>query len=65
MDRADLVIDARWVVPVEPDGAVLADHSVVVDRGRIAAVLATSEVAASYAPAERVACPSMCSFRAW
>ena len=57
MDRADLVIDARWVVPVEPDGAVLADHSVVVDRGRIAAVLATSEVAASYAPAERVDLP--------
>jgi 5-methylthioadenosine/S-adenosylhomocysteine deaminase len=57
MDRADLVIDARWVVPVEPDGAVLADHSVVVDRGRIAAVLATSEVADSYAPAERVDLP--------
>jgi 5-methylthioadenosine/S-adenosylhomocysteine deaminase len=55
--RADLVIDARWVVPVEPEGAVLADHSVVIDGGRIAALLATSEVAASFAPAERVNLP--------
>ena len=44
--HADLVIDARWVLPVEPDDAVLADHSVVIDGGRIAAVLPTGEVAA-------------------
>jgi 5-methylthioadenosine/S-adenosylhomocysteine deaminase len=55
--RADLAIDARWVLPVEPEGAVLADHSVVIDGGRIAAVLATSEVAASFAPAARVDLP--------
>jgi 5-methylthioadenosine/S-adenosylhomocysteine deaminase len=55
--RADLVIDARWVLPVEPEGAVLADHSVVVDGGRIAAVLATSEVEAAFVPAERVELP--------
>jgi 5-methylthioadenosine/S-adenosylhomocysteine deaminase len=53
--RADLAIDARWVIPVEPAGAVLADHSVVVDRGRIVAVLATTDLAASFAPAARVA----------
>jgi 5-methylthioadenosine/S-adenosylhomocysteine deaminase len=55
--RADLVIDARWVLPVEPEAAVLADHSVVVDRGRIAAVLPIGEVAASFAPAERLSLP--------
>jgi len=55
--RADLAIDARWVLPVEPEGAVLADHSVVVDRGRIAAVLPTGEVAPSFAPAERLSLP--------
>jgi 5-methylthioadenosine/S-adenosylhomocysteine deaminase len=55
--RADLVIDARWVLPVEPEGAVLADHSVVVAGGRIAAVLATSEVEAAFVPAERVELP--------
>ncbi len=50
---ADLVIDARWVVPVEPDGVVLEAHSVAVRAGRILAVLPTAEVAAAYAPARR------------
>jgi 5-methylthioadenosine/S-adenosylhomocysteine deaminase len=54
---ADLVIDAGWVLPVEPAGAVLADHSIVVEGGRIAAVVATAEADASFAPAERVRLP--------
>jgi 5-methylthioadenosine/S-adenosylhomocysteine deaminase len=51
--RADLVIDAGWVLPVEPDGATLADHSIVVDGGRIAAVLPTPEADAAFDPADR------------
>ena len=51
---ADLVIDARWVVPVEPDGVVLEAHSVAVRAGRIVAVLPTAAVAGAYAPARRV-----------
>jgi 5-methylthioadenosine/S-adenosylhomocysteine deaminase len=52
---ADLLIDARWVVPVEPDGAVLEDHSVAVRAGRIAAVLPTQEATRAYSAAQRVA----------
>ncbi|MEQ8515347.1 MAG: TRZ/ATZ family hydrolase [Chromatocurvus sp.] len=37
--RADLVIHPRWVIPVEPEGRVLENTSVVVDRGRITALL--------------------------
>jgi 5-methylthioadenosine/S-adenosylhomocysteine deaminase len=44
---ADLVIEARWVVPVEP-------HAVVVDKGTIVAVLPISEARENYAPRERV-----------
>ena len=51
---ADLVIDARWVVPVEPDGVVLEDHSVVVRAGCIAAVLPSSEAARAYSTRQRV-----------
>ncbi len=40
---ADLVITARWVVPVEPAGVVLEDHAVVVTGGRIVAVLPDGE----------------------
>ena len=52
---ADLIIDARWVVPVEPDGAVLEDHSVVVRAGRIAAVLPSPDAARAFPTSRRVA----------
>ena len=35
----DLIIEAGWVVPVEPHGVVLEDHAVVVSGGAILAVL--------------------------
>jgi 5-methylthioadenosine/S-adenosylhomocysteine deaminase len=41
METCDLRIDAGWVVPIEPAGA-LASHAVIVDRGRIVAVVPTS-----------------------
>ena len=45
---ADTIIDARWIVPVEPAGAVLDSHSLVINAGEIAAVIPTAEVAAHY-----------------
>ena len=38
-EAVDLVIRARWVVPVEPAGVVLDHHAVAVRDGRIVAVL--------------------------
>ena len=52
----DLRIDATWVVPVEPAGT-LADHAVIVDGERIAAVLPQAEAAARYAPRRHVELP--------
>jgi 5-methylthioadenosine/S-adenosylhomocysteine deaminase len=49
----DLCIDARWIVPVEPAG-VLDHHTLVVDRGRIVAVVATSIAERDFAPRERI-----------
>lgn len=49
----DLCIEARWVVPVEPHGVVLEDHTVVVDKDRIVALLPTAEARTAYAPRER------------
>ena len=43
MQAVDLLISARWVIPVEPAGAVLDDHSVAVAGGRIVAVLPSGE----------------------
>ncbi|MEO9079334.1 MAG: TRZ/ATZ family hydrolase [Rhodanobacter sp.] len=50
----DLVIEARWVVPVEPHAVVLEHHAVVVDKDVIVAVLPIADAAAAYAPRERV-----------
>ena len=53
----DLLIEARWVVPIEPDGAVLDQHAVVVDGSRIVAVLPIADAGAAYAPRETVSLP--------
>jgi 5-methylthioadenosine/S-adenosylhomocysteine deaminase len=49
----DLCIEARWVVPVEPHGVVLEDHTVVVDKDRIVALLPTVQARTAYTPRER------------
>ena len=46
----DTLIDARWVIPVEPAGTVLADHSVAIDCGRIVAILPTETARLRFAP---------------
>jgi 5-methylthioadenosine/S-adenosylhomocysteine deaminase len=52
------IIDARWVVPVEPANTCLAHHSVAVDaHGRIAAVLPGAEMQQRYPQIKRFALP--------
>jgi 5-methylthioadenosine/S-adenosylhomocysteine deaminase len=50
----DLVIEARWVLPIAPVNTVLTDHAVAVSAGRIVAVAPTAEVNAIFEPRERV-----------
>jgi 5-methylthioadenosine/S-adenosylhomocysteine deaminase len=50
----DLLIEARWVIPVEPHGVVLHAHAVAVDADRIVAVLPIAEARERFAPRERV-----------
>ena len=45
---ATLLLRARWVVPVEPAGAVLEDHAVAVRDGNIEAVLPSEQAAARF-----------------
>lgn len=48
MERIDSLLSASWVIPVEPRGEVLADHSIAIHRGRILAVLPSSEARTHY-----------------
>jgi 5-methylthioadenosine/S-adenosylhomocysteine deaminase len=50
----DCVIDARWVIPVEPAGAVLAHHSVAVKDGIIVDVAPTGTLSGRYLPQRRI-----------
>jgi 5-methylthioadenosine/S-adenosylhomocysteine deaminase len=50
----DLCIDARWIVPIEPAGA-LDHHTLVIDRGRIVAVVPSASAERDYQPRERIA----------
>src|SRR5690348_5758953 len=53
----DLLISARWVIPVEPHGTVLEHHSVAVKGGAVVAVLPTSGAERAFATRERVELP--------
>ncbi|HEY3178889.1 MAG TPA: TRZ/ATZ family hydrolase [Casimicrobiaceae bacterium] len=49
----DLVIDARYIVPIEPPG-MLVDHALVVDDGRIVALAPSASIEQAYVPRKRV-----------
>ncbi|KRD39289.1 N-ethylammeline chlorohydrolase [Lysobacter sp. Root916] len=53
----DLLIEAGWVVPVEPHAVVLEDHAVAVRGGVIVDVLPTAEARGRYRAAETVSRP--------
>ena len=50
----DLRIDARWIVPVEPVGTLL-DHALLVDAGRIVALMPSHQADRHYDAREHVA----------
>ena len=52
LQAVDLLIEARWLVPVEP-GAVLENHAVAVNDGRIVALLPQAEAAVRFSPRQR------------
>jgi 5-methylthioadenosine/S-adenosylhomocysteine deaminase len=54
LQPVDTVIEARWVIPVEPARSVLPDHAVVVNGGRINAVLPAAEARLAYSPKQHV-----------
>jgi len=53
MQTADLRIDAGWIVPIEPQGA-LRNHALIVTAHRVEAILPFDDADEAYAPRERV-----------
>lgn len=54
MTAVDCVVEARWVVPVEPSGVVLEQHAVALAGDTIADVLSIAAAREKYANADRV-----------
>ena len=54
MQTIDTLINARWVIPVEPDGKTLDHHSIAVHGGKIVEVLPTKDAAKKYRATETV-----------
>ena len=48
----DLLIEARWIIPVEPANAVLENHAIAIDKGRIVAILQQSDAGARFSARE-------------
>ncbi|MDR2507562.1 MAG: TRZ/ATZ family hydrolase [Candidatus Accumulibacter sp.] len=46
----DLLIKARWIIPVEPERAVLENHAVAIDKGRIVAISQQSDAESRFEP---------------
>ncbi len=50
MTSIDTLINARWIIPVEPAGLVLEDHALAIDNGRIVALLPQAEARERFRP---------------
>lgn len=55
--QIDTIIEARWIIPVEPYGLVLENHAIAIDKGVIQAVLPASEISRQFSPVEHVVLP--------
>jgi 5-methylthioadenosine/S-adenosylhomocysteine deaminase len=53
-EKIDILLEARWIIPVEPAGAVLQDHALAIDQGVIRAIIPNDEAQARFEPAERI-----------
>jgi len=57
MDAVDLIIEAGWVIPIEPHGVAWPDHAVAVTADRIVAVGPRAEITARYQAREHLRRP--------
>ena len=53
----DLLIEARWIIPVEPDDTTLEHHAIAVERGKIVAILPLADARTRFTAAKTVSLP--------
>lgn len=58
MQSVDTLLNARWIIPVEPEGTVLEDHVLAIDAGRIVEILPQPQAEIKYSAAANLSLPS-------
>ena len=58
MESVDTLVEAGWIIPVEPDEAVLENHVIALRDGRIVAILPQAEAQRRYQVENRIALPA-------
>lgn len=58
MEPIDTLINARWIIPIEPVGRVLEGHSLAIQGGRIVALGSTEELNSRFAAREIIDRPT-------
>ena len=58
MEHIDTLIAARWIIPIEPAGRVLEEHTVAIHHGRIVAVAPLAQALERFAPRETLSRPA-------
>ena len=54
MNSTVTLISAKWIIPVVPRSTILEDHCIVINQGRIIAILATNDAVEKYPLAEHI-----------
>jgi 5-methylthioadenosine/S-adenosylhomocysteine deaminase len=58
MQSVDTLLNARWIIPVEPEGTVLEDHALAIDAGRIVEILPQPQAEIKYSAAANLSLPA-------
>lgn len=49
MNQVDMILNCRWLIPIEPEGVVLENYSLIIHEGRIKDILREEEARSKYA----------------
>ncbi|HQR50124.1 MAG TPA: TRZ/ATZ family hydrolase [Methylophilaceae bacterium] len=58
INTVDLLIEARWIIPVMPRGVVLENSAIAIDQGRVMAILPIAEARQCFHALETVSLPT-------
>src|SRR5687768_888419 len=53
-EKIDTLLEACWIIPVEPAGVALRNHAIAINQGAIRAIMPSTDAHARFAPDEHI-----------